>query len=253
MKHPLVGVVMPVFNCERYVTSALRSLLRERGVRLQIVVVDDGSSDDTRHRVREIAQRHDCVRLLEIDHGGVSRARNIGLQALDEDVSLVTFLDSDDLSADGRIRRQVKLIQENPDIGWVIGLLQIFEDEDDVELCPRAGTRTMMIRGVSLSAALFRREVFNSIGNLAEDMRYAEDLDFYLRLLEANTGYLADDKVAVFYRRHGDNATNDGARTQAGFIDAIRRSLERRRASGTPVQLGDLFRARADAERSFQI
>lgn len=251
MGDALIGVVMPVFNCERYVSKALNSLLRESDLRLQVVVVDDGSVDGTRDRVRAVAQRHGCVRLLECEHGGVSKARNAGLRAFGDEVSLVTFLDGDDLNAGGRIQRQLELLNAHPEVEWVIGQLQIFEDEDDENLRPRAGSRTVTIRGVSLSAALFRRGIFDSIGFLAEDMRYAEDCDFYLRLLEAETPYWLDDEVAVFYRRHGSNATNDVARTRLGFMDALRRSLARRRVSGASMQLGDLFRARADAERSF--
>lgn len=251
MSDAQLGVIMPVFNGEKHVANGLRSLLRESAVGLEIVVVDDGSADASREIVRGIALEHPCVRLLEVDHGGVSRARNAGLAALGERVSLVSYLDCDDLNPPGRLQRQVKAMNEHPEVGCVVGLLQIFEDEDAEQLLPRAGSRTVTVRGVSLSAAVFRRTLLTKLGSLAEDMRYGEDTDFYLRMLEAGTPYLAEDEVAVFYRRHGANATNDVARTRAGFIDAIRRSLGRRRSSGVAVGLGDLFKARSEAERLF--
>lgn len=248
-----VGVVVPAYNGERYVGAALRSLLREHDVALHIIVVDDGSTDCTRDIVRSLALEHASIRLLECDHGGVSRARNAGLAALPAEVSLVTFLDCDDLNPDGRIGRQCALLASRPDADCVVGMVQVFEDEDAERLAPREGSRIVTVRGVSLSCALFRRSLLEQIGGVAEDMHYGEDVDLYLRMLEGGAVTVKDDGVGVHYRRHSDNVTNNVARTRAGFMDAIRRSLARRRiGGGAAVELGDLFKARSEVERTFR-
>lgn len=252
MNETQVGVVVPVYNGERYVAAALRSLLREQEVALHVVVVDDGSTDRTRDIVRALAREYACIRLLECDHGGVSKARNAGLAALPAGVSLVGFLDCDDLNPDGCIRRQCALLASRPDADCVIGMVQVFEDEDEARLAPLEGSRIVTVRGVSLGCGLFRRTLLERLGGMAEDMHYGEDTDLYLRVLESGAVVVKDDEVGVYYRRHPGNVTNDLARTRAGFIDAIRRSLARRRAGGVTVELGDLFKARGEVERIFR-
>jgi hypothetical protein len=86
----------------------------------------------------------------------------------------------------------------------------------------------------------------------AEDLRFAEDMDFFLRLLETGVDYVEDDQVAILYRRHQDNVTNDVHASQRGFIDALRRSLQRRRDQGIVGEVSDLFKARLSMEEQFK-
>lgn len=247
-----VGVIVPVFNGEKYVAGALRSVLREVGMGLDIVVVDDGSTDRSREIVGEIALEHRCVRLLQTDHGGVSRARNLGLTALRADSEAVLYLDCDDLNPPRRIARQLDVLRRHPEYEYVIGKVHFFDSEDEHALMPAERGRSVIARSVQLGAALFRRSLLERFGGLAEDMRYGEDVDLFLRMVEEEVPHFIEDEVAVFYRRHDTNVTNDPARTKSGMIDAIRRSLLRRRQSGRVVALGELFKSRAEFEEVFR-
>lgn len=251
MSTPTVSIIMPARNGARYIASALRSLLRESALGLDIIVVDDGSTDGTADVVRGIADAHPCVRMVNGPQSGVSGARNAGLAAVPKDVPYVSFLDCDDLSVPGRIARQLDRLKASPGAGFVIGLIQFFEAADEESVMPLPGSKTVTVRGVQLAAALFDRRVFDQVGGFDEEMNHGEDTDFFLRLLEARIPYIAEEEPAVLYRRHTDNMTNDIAQTRRGFVDAIRRSVARRRASGTSAELGDLFKARGNAEEAF--
>ena len=252
MPQPLISVIMPVFNGERYIGAALRSLLRENNLRLDIIVVDDGSTDGTIHIVNQLAAANSGIRVINGPHAGVSKARNTGLAAVPASAAYITFLDSDDLNVPGRISRQLSLLACRNDIDCVIGLMQLFEAADEETCAALADSRTMTIRSVQLAAALFRKNVFDRLGGFNEEMQHGEDTDFFLRLLESGISYIAEDELAVMYRRHSDNMTNDIAKTRRGFVDAIRRSLVRRRISGTVADLGDLFKTRSTAEEAFR-
>ena len=252
MSDTLISVIMPVFNGERYIDAALRSLLREKGLALDIIVIDDGSTDRTAEIVSHIASTNPQIRLISGPHAGVSQARNIGLGVVPTDAAYITFLDSDDLNAPGRIKRQLKIIKESPDCECVIGLIQFFESADEEKGLPLPGSKSVTVTGIQLAAALFSRSIFDQFGGFNEDMQHGEDTDLFLRILESQVNYFMEDKVAVLYRRHSANMTNDIAKTRRGFMAAIRRSLGRRSKDGTVVDLGDLFKNRSTAEEIFR-
>jgi len=102
-----VSVIMPAFNANRFIKAAIDSLLRERDtVDLDIIVVDDGSTDQTREIVGTYTEQFAQVRLLQNPRKGIPSARNAGLDNLRSDCAFVAFLDSDDVSYPGRLARQ---------------------------------------------------------------------------------------------------------------------------------------------------
>lgn len=134
----------------------------------------------------------------------------------------------------------------------MIGLVQFFEEIDEKTSLVIEGSKTVTVTGVQLAAALFRRSNFDSLGSFDEKMTQGEDTDFFMRLLEARTPYVLETSVAVLYRRHSTNMTNDTAQKRRGFVDALRKSLARRRATGGSMEIGDLFKERSSVEETFR-
>ena len=226
----LVSAIMPAYNAERYVEQALQSLLGERGdFRLDIIVVDDGSTDNTARIVQELADQHAEIRFFSAPHCGIASTRNRALDAIPPDAEFVTFLDADDLVYPGRIDRQLQELIANPEAEMAYGLLQWFDVVDDVELRPAATARTETQLNVQLSVALFRRSLIDRIGRFDDSLVQAEDTDYLLRIAESGARVIVEDKVATFYRRHDLNVTNDRLTMKREFMKAIHRSVRRRR------------------------
>ena len=119
MNHPRISIVMPVYNGARFVAEALASVQSEPGIEAEIIVVDDGSTDQTTLVVSSLAANDPRISLLQCEHKGVSAARNVGVKAATG--AYVTFLDSDDICPPGRIARQVSKLAARPDAAAVIG------------------------------------------------------------------------------------------------------------------------------------
>lgn len=245
---PLVSVVVPAWNVEAYVGEALASLRREPGIDAEIVVVDDGSTDGTAAVVAEIVAADPRVRLLRQVNAGVTRARNAGLAATRAD--FITFLDADDLCYPGRIERQWRKLAADPEALAVVGEMLLFE-RLDAALQPAPGTRSVRVPGISLTTALFRRAAFDRFGPLDESLRAAEDLDFFLRLIEAKAKLVYEPELAIFYRRHAANMTNAHDTITRAVIHAIQRSLARRRRAGDVTPIDPAYFERGRAERQF--
>lgn len=220
-EEPLVSVVMPVFNAEAFIAEAIASILAQAHRLLEIIVVDDGSTDDT---AAVAARFGDAVRLERQANAGPPTARNRGLELATGE--FVTFLDADDLFAPDMLVRQFSRLRRSPGVEIVLGGLQHFEDGDtDGASLRQEGEFTLQ-----LSCGLFRRSVFDTVGRFDATLWQCDDWDWFMRARELGAGLLLHRDVVVHHRLHGANLTRDreaGKRYQAMMF---KRSLERRRA-----------------------
>jgi glycosyltransferase involved in cell wall biosynthesis len=250
-----VSVIMPALNADRFIEAAIRSLLREREVvDLDIIVIDDGSTDGTRAIVQTLASDFPEVRLLQNPRRGIAAARNTGLDNICADCRFVTFLDADDISYPGRIKRQRSLLIENPSIHVLYGMIEIFKVFDPSTLAPAAGHPTKIVRGPYLQSAMYRPSVIQKLGRFDESFRQGDDTDFVLRVIENGYNLVLDAGLAAYHRRHNTNVTLNVAEVQREFMLASVRFAARRRQSGKgpiPSIFSELFLSRDQIEKDF--
>lgn len=234
---PIVSVIIPVFNGERHLGEALASLKEEPDLQLDIVIVDDGSTDRSLDIISEISRRDRRLRIMSGPHRGVAAARNIGVQAAQGE--FVTFLDCDDVCPRGRIARQLGKLLASPEVAYVVGQTLLFEQLDDAQR-PYPGSRSASMLLPTLHSALFRRGVFSQFGLFDEELTFSEDLDFFFRLAEHDEPILVEAEIASLYRRHDANMTRNGRAIRASTLQVLNKSIARRRAIGRRKPL-DLF------------
>jgi glycosyltransferase involved in cell wall biosynthesis len=224
----LVSIVMPAYNAARFIGAALASVTAQTFVDFEVVVVDDGSHDETAQIVAEAAASDPRIRLLAGAHAGVAAARNLGVAAARGD--LVTFLDADDLWRPDRLARHVDFLSRNRETDVITGEVLLFE-AIGADLEPLAGSAHVQLRGVCLGATTFRAKVFDGTGPFDDQLLHAEDLDFLLRVHDGGFRIEAERDVALLYRRHQTNMSNDVQASRRFFVQALHRSLTRRRAA----------------------
>jgi glycosyltransferase involved in cell wall biosynthesis len=226
---PLVSVVMPVFDGERYLPDAIEGVLAQDHRPLELIVVDNASSDSS----AAIAESYEDVRTIRRErNGGPSGARNSGIQAARGE--LVALHDADDVSPPGRLGAQVAYLAEHPSAGCVIG-------REEIVLEPGA-TMPRWLQGPRIAApgvaaeaptypvmtAMVRREVLDRVGGFDESLGYGDDLDWMMRLHEAvEVGKL--DRVLIRRRFHEGNLTHDFEAMRAAMTAAMRARIERKR------------------------
>jgi len=226
-----LSVIVPVHNRERYVVSALRSLVRQRDAAdLDIIVIDDGSTDGSAEAVRSMMGENPCIRLFRQENMGVARTRNAGLRQLPADAEFVSFLDSDDISLAGRFKTDLARFDANPTLELTYSLMTLADRIDDARLEPAIDSRTMTVRGISLSTAVFRRSLVEQTGQFDEEFEQSEDTDYLLRVFEKGPNYELLDAVAIYYRRHAGNLTKEHSGRVRNHLLAIHKSMRRRKA-----------------------
>jgi glycosyltransferase involved in cell wall biosynthesis len=181
---PLVSVVIPAYNAGRYVEEAVDSVLAQTYPAVEILVVDDGSTDDTRERLDPYG---DKIRYIRQDNAGPSAARNNGIRAARG--RYVAFLDADDLFHPRRIELQVPVAEADPAVGLVASG-QVEGDEVRWEPIPTDPIPVDHVRLEDLvlrsrfgtCGVLVRAECFAAVGVFDESLGSAEDLDMWMRI-----------------------------------------------------------------------
>lgn len=237
-----ISAIMPSHNRQPYIETAIRSLLQQReSADLDIIVVDDGSTDNTAAVVEKIAAQDAAVRLIRQAHSGVAVARNTGLDNIHPDAELVTFLDSDDAAAPDRFAHELGHFVDAPQLAMTYGLMTLALTIDDKTLTPPPRASTCTIRGISLTAAVFRRAAIEKVGRFDETLRQSEDFDFLLRFFELGLDYRLLDNVSIFYRRHIGNMTKDREESQKFLLRSLILSARRRQRDGVVKEIPKFF------------
>ena len=226
---PAVSVIVPVHNGARFLRHALDSVLVQRHVALEILVVDDGSTDETPDVVRGV---NAPIRYVRQDNRGPAAARNAGIRLARAEV--LAFVDADDLWPADKLARQLPLLSDGSvDIamGYTQPIVMTRPDEDVTALRPVLAPRLTL----SVGANLYRHSVFERFGPFDESIRTAEDLDWLLRAREAGASIELLNAVTLLYRENPESLTYGLDAAQLSFFRVLKRSLDRRRSEGTTL------------------
>lgn len=223
---PNTSVIIPVFNGERFILAAVQSVLDQLDADDEVLVVDDGSTDATSALLNLPDRR---LKLIAGQHLGPSAARNLGLRAAHGE--LIAFLDHDDAWPAGRHVALRAALAADVSIDATTGRMLILIEPDGIAADYRDLHR--QFRPCLPWTCLFRRSIIDKAGLFDESLRYGEDFDYYLRLLEAGMKLGYCDHDALIYRRHSGNATNHGPTHAQTSLALVARKLARRRSAST--------------------
>ncbi len=192
---PLVSVVIPAYNAEKFVLQAVRSVLDQRYEPIEILLVDDGSTDQTAEIVRQHAPE---VRIIRQENAGVAEARNTGLRLARGE--MICFLDADDGWLPGKLAAQVAYMQAHPEVGllyhdWLVWRPDAAGCYPDLPATPTENNgeidneqsgwiyhRLLLDSLVHTSTAMIRPQVIADVGLFDTHLKLGEDYDYWLRV-----------------------------------------------------------------------
>lgn len=252
-----VSVIIPAYNCAAYVADAVCSVTGQTERDLEVIVVDDGSTDDTLSIVRGLAAGDSRIKVItQANSGTPSVGRNRGIRAAQGE--FVTFLDADDVCCAHKIERELRAFEICPELGVVFGDLAWFHDDpvaennrgrlqelgivslaaehlehvgDTLYRC-KAGFYNFMstrITSINTQTVMVRRKLLLQEPYLfREDWRVGEDLDLWFRLARrAKVGYL--NELLAYYRQRPGSLMRNDEQALLGSIRTHSANLERAR------------------------
>jgi glycosyltransferase involved in cell wall biosynthesis len=221
--HSLVSVVIACYNGERYLQEAIESALAQSYPRVEIIVVDDGSTDGS----SEIAKKFP-VRYIRQDNRGLTESRNLGIRA--SRGNYVVFLDADDRLRPDAIETGLRVMVEHPECAMTVGDHRFISSDgsflsDSRKACLHSSHYEELLKSnfiEMISSVLFRRSVLVEIGGFDTTLRVAEDYELYLRIARVYP-ICCHPALIAEYRLHQANASRNSELMLRMTLQVLRR------------------------------
>jgi len=223
MQGPLVSVIVPVYNGERYLDATLKSIFNQDYQPIEIIVVDDGSTDNT----AEIVRSHQNIHCIYQDNRGPSAARNIGIAAAQGEI--IAFLDADDVWVPQKLSMQVAYLTQHPDVGFVYAHRRMIIEEG-VEKPP--WYREQDNPGLIAGNLVARKNIFENVGFFNPEYHFGENAEWLARAKDAGIPMAILPETLLISRVHGQNLTHHSDEMRSHILKALKSSIDRQRSKG---------------------
>jgi glycosyltransferase involved in cell wall biosynthesis len=215
-KNPIVSVIIPVYNGERYLAETIESVIAQTEMNWELIAVNDGSTDNSltilEEYIKKIPER---IKVITVENRGVSSARNTAVAAARG--TYVAFLDQDDLWAPQKLQRQIEMFSRDKNLGISYTNTTIINENGSVirENVQKFSVKhrgkifeyLMFENFIGISSVMLPKELYIGIGGFDPRFSLAEDYDFLLKVTqESSVNYI--DEPLLLYREHDESGTH---------------------------------------------
>ena len=234
MDQPFVSVIIPAYNGEVFLAEAIRSIQQQNYNPLEIIIVDDGSTDGT---AQVATNFKDQVRYVyQPNSGGPAAGRNRGIKMARGE--LICFLDQDDLWLPQKLEVQIRFLRKNPEVGYLFAKQELFFEKSAClpEAVRKVWEKEKIFQeahdGYLPGTFLVRRAVFERVGPFNEGLINTSDLDWFFRAKDMGIKSGVVPKVLLYKRFHSENSCYQVNITRKEIFGVIRDSIHRRNKKG---------------------
>lgn len=227
---PIVTIVMPCFNAAKTITESILSIQNQTVTNWELVVVDDGSSDNSRKIVKQLSTDDKRIKLVCQPNSGPSVARNYGVGLAGKSVPYIAFLDSDDQWQSDHLAIHLANLESDEAIGISFAACEIMDEADnltgEITRIPDGPlTKTQILHSnptTTCSTLVFRKSVYDRAGGLRDDMKYAEDQEWLFRVLVSGYQIIPVGIRTVRYRTSSGGLSADIEKMAEGWEQFIK-------------------------------
>lgn len=205
-----ISVIIPVYNQKQYIQEAINSVMQQSWTPLEILIIDDGSTDGLDEKSLNLPLSYKFIRQK---NQGPAKARNLGIQNASGE--FLSFLDADDHWPSDRLSKMSEAFKRNPQPEIILGKVQ--QQDKTSSWLP------------SFGSSIIHRSLFKKVGLINEALTFSEDQDWFLRAKENGATILALDVIALYQRRHNQSTTYQKTWAELQIHKILKLSLDRRR------------------------
>lgn len=222
---PLVSVIIPCYNQHKYLRDTVESVLRSKYEHLEIIIVNDGSTDGSDRLAEQLRSENEIIRVITIPNGGVAKARNIGIASAKGEIILP--LDGDDLISPTYIQEATTLLMTNKEVKVVYCQAVKFNQQKQKPWKLKPFSLNQLAKdNMIFVAALFRKADWEFAGGFSEDMKMGrEDWEFWIKMLKNGGQVIQLPFIGFFYRltptsKRKKTGTNQKKRERIAYLNA---------------------------------
>lgn len=228
---PMVSVIIPAYNAADFLPDAIASVKQQTFSDWELLIINDGSTDDTVEIVREYQKGNDQIHLINQPNQGVSTARNRGVEA--SQGQIIAFLDADDQWCSDKLDQHLKHLQSNPHVGVSFAQVEILHQTGESTGQISSSRLTHLQPEYFLSENptsttsnwVIRKEVFIQVGGFCPEMSYSEDLEWLIRVRCTTDWQIAGiNQVLTRYRTSSGGLSSQLYRMEAGWNQLVDRA-----------------------------
>ena len=224
--NPLVSIIMPVKNGERYLAVAIDSVKKQTYSNYELIIVDDQSTDKTASIIQSYTNTN--IHYILGKGQGSGAAYNTGINAANGE--LIAFLDYDDFWTENKLTIQVNYLNQHPEIEYVIAKMKSFLEPG----CSiPSGFREQLLEQDAIApipgTLVARKKLFETIGKFNSNLNTAEDVDWFARCQDAKIKMSIIDEVLLYKRVHSSNLSLNTTNNNQNLLKALRSSIQRKR------------------------
>ncbi|TVQ05935.1 MAG: glycosyltransferase family 2 protein [Balneolaceae bacterium] len=216
-----VSVIVPVYNGEKFVGDAIKSVLNQKHNSIEVIAVNDGSSDDSEKIIKQFG---DNVIYVKRENGGPPAARNTALEYATGD--FISFIDQDDIWHPDKLGIQLSIFNKFKDLNIVIGFSMKYEF-NSIDEIDETAKREHSTLELLLGSSLVKRKTFDHVGNFDTDLLSGDDTDWFFRARELQLPIYVHRDLVFFHRLHGKNFSKRADRTK--FVLMMLKKIKERK------------------------
>ena len=225
MEQALVSVIIPVYNCKQYLAESIESVLSQTYHPVEIIVVNDGSTDESEDIAKKYTSR---LRYSYQQHSGQAVARNKGIKLARG--NFLAFLDADDLWLKDKLNNQMTTFDANPELDMVFGQIkEFYSPKLDRHQESNVSHVGKIIPGYSVCTLLIKQESFLRVGLFSTTWQVGEFIDWYSKAMEQGLKGFMLPKVIMKRRLHADNIGIRKSNLRTDYVRVLKNSLDRRK------------------------
>ncbi len=226
MNHnPLISVIIPVYNGDRYLKEAIESVLAQDYEPLEIIIIDDGSTDNSANIAQSFGKK---INYYYQENGGHGSAINYGLEVAKGDY--LAFLDSDDIWSENKLTLQMKVMLNEPEIDILLGMVkQFFSPELDQETKAKIYCEPNLMKGYVFGTMIIKRDAFLRVGKLNQNYTIGSFIDWFFNASESKINIKILPELVLYRRLHTTNSTIVNPQNRSDYARIIKTVLDRKR------------------------
>lgn len=219
--HVDVSVIIPCHNYSHFLPEAIASALNQERINVEVIVVDDGSTDHIQSVLRQLADPR--LRSIHQAQRGIGAARNAGAELAA--ASMLAFLDADDLWRGDRLIRAVTTIKNENRDHICFAMLQEFLDSS-IASSTQSVPLIRKVPGISASSCVVSREIFLKVGRFDETLESGEFIDWYVRAQHEGISTYVDPEVLIYRRIHSTNRDRQRRASSKEYARILMRKIK---------------------------